>query len=174
MLSIKNPGRIFEAVILVLIIKLFSMSVKYSVLQQKYDITGNDVLKFFAKAQSSGVMDFKTICESISDRGTVTRGDVLAALDGCIYTMCQALKEGKIVRLGDFGSFQIGLSSEGTLTEKEFSSSKIKRARIRFRPGVDLSQMLTNMSYQKTSADNIVATSEEEVPEEVPETPVEG
>jgi|GEM_PF-151500 len=128
------------------------MAVKYSVVQQKYDITGKGMLKFFAKAQSTGVMDFGSICETISDRGTATKGDVMAAIDGCIYAMKSALKEGKIVRLGDFGSFQVGISSEGTLTEKEFSSSKIKSAHILFRPGSDLTNMLTNLSYQKAIA----------------------
>jgi hypothetical protein len=89
------------------------MAIKYSVVQQKYDITGQNILKFFAKAQASGQTDFATICETISDRGTVTKGDVMASIDGCIYAMKTALKEGRIVRLGEFGSFQIGVSSEG-------------------------------------------------------------
>lgn len=128
------------------------MAVKYSVVQQKYDITGKNILKFFAKAQSSGQIDFATICETISDRGTATKGDVMAALEGCIFAMKSALKDGRIVRLGDFGSFQVGVTSEGTLTEKEFSSSKIKGAHILFRPGKELNNMLNNLSYQKATA----------------------
>lgn len=128
------------------------MSVKYSVSKQKHDMTGNGVLKFFAKAQSSGIMDFKTICETISDRGTVTKGDVMASLDGCIFAMKSALRDGRIVRLGDFGSFQVGVSSEGTLTEKDFSASKIKKAHILFRPGSDLTSMLANLNYQKVTS----------------------
>jgi len=127
------------------------MSVKYSVVQQKYDITGKDELKFFAKAQATGVLDFKTICENISDRGTLTKGDVMATIEGCIHVMKQALKEGQIVRLGDFGSFQIGLSSEGTLLEKDFTSTRIKQARIRFRPGEDLRNMLKGLTYIKAA-----------------------
>jgi len=128
------------------------MAIKYSVVQQKYDITGQNILKFFAKAQASGQTDFASICETISDRGTVTKGDVMASIDGCIYAMKTALKEGRIVRLGEFGSFQIGVSSEGTEIEKDFSSSKIKKARILFRPGKDLSTMLNNLTYHKAIA----------------------
>lgn len=43
------------------------MAIKYSVVQQKYDITGQNILKFFAKAQASGQTDFASICETISD-----------------------------------------------------------------------------------------------------------
>lgn len=125
------------------------MSVKYSVIQQKHDITGKGILKFYAKAQATGEMDFASICETISDRGTATKGDVMAAIEGCIFAMKMALKEGRIVRLGEFGSFQVGVSSEGTLTEKEFSSSKIKGAHILFRPGTELNRMLANLNYYK-------------------------
>jgi predicted histone-like DNA-binding protein len=141
------------------------MAVKYSVVQQKYDITGKNILKFFAKAQSSGETDFASICETISDRGTATKGDVMAAIEGCIFAMKTALKEGRIVRLGDFGSFQVGVSSEGTLTEKEFSSSKIKGAHILFRPGSDLTTMLNNLSYQKVSSATTETTEATETTE---------
>jgi len=147
------------------------MAVKYAVVQQKYDITGKGVLKYFAKAQSTGEMDFSSICETISDRGTATKGDVMAAIDGCIYAMKSALKEGRIVRLGDFGSFQVGVSSEGTLTEKEFNSSKIKSAHILFRPGSDLTTMLSNLSYQKSTS---AGTTTDETTEATPETTTEG
>lgn len=128
------------------------MAVKYNLQQQKYDMSGNGKNYYFAKAISTGEVNFKTICEDISDRGTATRGDVMVALDGCIHSTIQALKAGKIVRLGDFGSFQIGLSSIGTKTEKEFNSSQIKKAKIIFRPGADLTDMLSNLTYEKEGA----------------------
>jgi len=125
------------------------MSIMYSVLQQKYDITGKNSLKYFAKTKSSGVTDFKSLCKEISDRSSINKGDIMSVLDGCIRSMSRALSDGKIVRLGEFGSFQIGLSSEGTLSEKAFNSSKITKAKILFRPGEDLTQMLTGLAYQK-------------------------
>jgi predicted histone-like DNA-binding protein len=138
------------------------MSIKFSVKKQKNDITGNGVLKFYAKAQSSGVVNFNSICETISDRSTVTKGDVMAVLEGCIFAMKTALNSGNIVRLGDFGSFQVGIKSEGTLTEKEFTASKIKSAHINFRPGASLTNMLDNLSYQKTTTPELVVEEEGE------------
>jgi hypothetical protein len=61
------------------------MTVNYSVVQQKYDMTGKNILKFFAKTQASGKTAFASICETISDRGTDTKGDVMAAIEGCIF-----------------------------------------------------------------------------------------
>ena len=60
-----------------------------------------------------------------------------------------ALKSGEIVRLGDLGTLQLGVSGKGTLTEEEYDSSVIRKARINFRPGVALSGMLTMLTYTK-------------------------
>ena len=56
---------------------------------------------------------------------------------------------GAIVRFGDFGSFQIALTSEGAETEAKFHQSLIKNPKITFRPGVDLKEMLATLTYTK-------------------------
>ena len=60
-----------------------------------------------------------------------------------------ALKGGEIVRLGDLGTLQIGISSKGAETEDDFSDSLIKKARINFRPGSAIVGVLSNLSYSK-------------------------
>jgi hypothetical protein len=61
----------------------------------------------------------------------------------------EALKSGEIVRLGDLGSLQIGISSKGAETEEDFSESLIKKARINFRPGSAIVGVLSNLTYAK-------------------------
>jgi|WetSurMetagenome_2_1015567.scaffolds.fasta_scaffold258889_1 predicted histone-like DNA-binding protein len=134
------------------------MAVNYCVFQQKYDMSGKGSNKFYARAQSSGEISFKKLCAKISDRCTATKADVMAALEGCIYVIKDALDDGKIVRLGDFGSFQLGLSSEGADTEKDFSSTNITGAKILFRPGEDLKELFNALEYEKVSANS--STSE--------------
>jgi predicted histone-like DNA-binding protein len=112
-------------------------------------MSGNGSNKFYARAQTAGQLTFKKLCERISDRCTATKGDVMASLEGCIAVIKQAIEDGFIVRLGDFGSFQLSLSSEGAATEKEFVSSNITSPRILFRPGIDLKEMLGNLDYEK-------------------------
>jgi len=148
------------------------MAVNYCVFQQKYDMSGNGSNKFYARAQASGQMSFKKLCTKISDRCTATKADVMAALEGCIYVMKEALEDGKIVRLGDFGSFQLSLSSEGTLIEKDFVSSNITGAKILFRPGEDLKELFNALEYQKVAANSTTSetaetteTTEETIPE---------
>ncbi|BDW78956.1 hypothetical protein BFINE_47510 [Bacteroides finegoldii DSM 17565] len=53
------------------------------------------------------------------------------------------------MRLGDLGSLQIGLTSEGAESVKEFATSMIKGAHIIFRPGKQLAELLKILSYQQ-------------------------
>jgi predicted histone-like DNA-binding protein len=89
---------------------------------------------------------------------------VLVALEDVIT---DALRGGEIVRLGDLGTFQIGISSKGAVTEEDYDVSLIKKARINFRPGTALVGVLSNLSFQKVAVKSSKADKEEE--EEEPE-----
>ena len=51
-------------------------------------------------------------------------------------------------RIGN-GNHQIGLNSKGAKTEKEFTNSLIKKAKFRFRPGKDMSDLVTSLNYER-------------------------
>ena len=69
--------------------------------------------------------------------------------------------------MGDLGTFQIGLSGKGAETEEDFSVSLIKKARIKFRPGVALASFLTSLSYAKVAKRAVPEDKEQE--EELPD-----
>ena len=105
--------------------------------------------KFYARAQASGDVNVREMAERIQASCTVTKADVQAVLVALEDVIIDALKGGEIVRLGDLGTFQIGLSGKGSETEEDFSVSLIKKARINFRPGVALAGILTCLTYSK-------------------------
>jgi nucleoid DNA-binding protein len=63
--------------------------------------------------------------------------------------MKKGLAEGRIVRLGNFGSFQIGVRSNGAETADEFASSMIRGTHITFRPGKLLINMQKTLAYSQ-------------------------
>lgn len=65
----------------------------------------------------------------------MTDGDVLNAIRGLIKQLTKNLAAGKIVRLENFGSFQLQLQSDGAETESKFTSANITDVTIQFRPG---------------------------------------
>ena len=105
--------------------------------------------KFYGHVQASGDIDIREMSERIQATCTVHKSDVFAVLVALEDVITEALKSGEIVRLGDLGSLQIGISSKGAETEEDYDTSLIKKARINFRPGTALVGVLSNLTYSK-------------------------
>ena len=106
-------------------------------------------MTYYARAQARGEVTLGDMARRIQRRCTVTRADTMAVLISLGTVMRDGLCAGEIVRLGDLGSFQIGLNGVGSATEEEYHTGLIKKAHINFRPGADLSDILTSLSYER-------------------------
>ena len=125
------------------------MAVHYSIIQRIKPGDPAAPRKFYALAKSTGEVTLRELAENISDISTVSSIDTLAVLESLIAVMPRQLLNGKIVRLGDFGTFRLNLSSEGAETEEAFSKSNIKKVKLNFRPGKIISTELKTVDYQK-------------------------
>ena len=105
--------------------------------------------KYYGHVQASGDIDIREMSERIQQTCTVHKSDVFAVLVALEDVITEALKGGEIVRLGDLGTLQIGISSKGAVTEEDFSDALIHKARINFRPGSALMGALTNLTFAK-------------------------
>jgi predicted histone-like DNA-binding protein len=143
-------------------------NVTYSVVPRYNPSEKGTPPKYYAQSQASGEVDLREMSERIQQSCTVTKADVHAVLVVLEDVIILALKSGEIVRLGDLGTFQIGVSSKGALTEKDFNESLIKKARIKFRPGVALAIFLTSLSFAKVAKRTVPEDKEqdEELPDE--------
>ena len=122
--------------------------------------------KYYGHVQASGDVSIREMSERIQQSCTVTKADVYAVLVALEDVIIDALKGGEIVRLGDLGTFQIGISSKGAVTEEDYSDSLIKSARINFRPGTALVGILTNLTYAKVKPKSSKADKEADKEEE--------
>ena len=105
--------------------------------------------KYYGHVQASGDIDLREMSERIQQTCTVHKSDVFAVLVALEDVITDALRGGEIVRLGDLGTLQIGISSKGAVTEKEYSDALITKARINFRPGSALVGVLSNLTFSK-------------------------
>jgi len=106
--------------------------------------------KFYAQAKSSGELTFRKLSKEIAEGSTtVSDTDVLAVLNDLTKVLRRHLENGEIVRFGDFGTFQIALTSAGAETANKFNASLIKSPKVTFRPGIDLKEMLAVLKYEK-------------------------
>ena len=141
-------------------------NVTYSVSPRINPREKDEAQLYFAHVQANGEASIREMAERIQQTCTVHKSDVFAVLVALEDVITDALKGGEIVRLGDLGSFQISISSKGALTEEDYDESLIKKARINFRPGSVLSNILGNLSYKKVAVKSSKADKEEEEVEE--------
>ena len=125
------------------------MSVKYVLTERRNLLHPDQPRKFYAQAKGDGFVSLKKLSKEISETSTVNDADVLAVLNDLTKALSKYLSEGKIVRLGDFGTFQITIASDGADSVEHFDSSLIKKSRIRFRPGIDLRVTMETVKYEK-------------------------
>ena len=78
-------------------------------------------------------------------------------LDNLNFVLDMELQEGRIVRLGDFGSFRISVSSDGVTDKKDFNSSMLRPLRIIFTPGGELKDTKKTLEYSRISQDGTTA-----------------
>ena len=142
-------------------------NVTYSVSPRINPREKDEAPKYYAHVQASGDINIREMAERILQTCTVHKSDVFAVLVALEDVITEALRGGEIVRLGDLGTLQIGISSKGALTEEDYEESMIKKARINFRPCSALVGCLSGLSFQKvkpryTKEDKEAAEGEEE------------
>lgn len=138
-------------------------AVTYSVVPKINPFDRDADPKFYAQAQASGDVTIREMATRIQQTCTVTKADVHAVLVAMEDVIIEALQSGEIVRLGDLGTLQIGLSGKGSVTEEGYDNTFIKKARINFRPGVALSHILGSLSYAKVPKKSTSEDDEEVV-----------
>ena len=122
--------------------------------------------KYYAHVQANGDTNLREMSERIQQTCTVHKSDVFAVLVALEDVITEALKNGEIVRLGDLGTLQIGISSKGAVSEEEYDDSLIKQARINFRPGSALVGILSNLTFARVKVKSSKADKENSEQEE--------
>jgi len=126
------------------------MAVKYILVSRFNPVKPEEPNKIYAQAKVSGVVSLHQLAKEISDISTLNPADTIAVLVALVEKMSEKLADGRIVRLGDFGSFQLAVSSSSAESVEKFSTKLIKGCRIVFRPGDEFRRMLSTLKYTKS------------------------
>ena len=124
-------------------------SVTYSVVPRRNPSEKGTPPKFYAQAQARGDVNIREMSERIQATCTVHKSDVYAVLVALEDVVADAIQNGEIVRLGDLCTLQVSLSGKGALTEEDYTTDLIKRAKINFRPGTVLANALASLTFSK-------------------------
>ena len=124
-------------------------SVTYSVVPRRNPSEKGTPPKYYAQAQARGDVSLRDMAERIQSTCTVHKSDVYAVLVALEDVVADAIQNGEIVRLGDLCTLQVILSGKGALTEEDYTTDLIKRAKINFRPGTVLANALASLTFSK-------------------------
>ncbi len=93
--------------------------------------------KWYPRAVMTNTVDTDALATIMQRNCTVKKSDILAVITELIETMQDQLQDSKRVKLNGFGSFKIGLTSNGAEKASDFDARKhIKGLHVLFMPEV--------------------------------------
>jgi predicted histone-like DNA-binding protein len=104
---------------------------------------------YYPRAVQSEEIDLDELSQQISFSTTLTETDCQAVIYSLVNTVSQALEQGKIVRLGHLGTFQISIKGTPSENPEDVIAAKIESASIIYRPGKRFKTMLKNLKFAK-------------------------
>ncbi len=119
------------------------------ILRPEPGVVGGGTPKFYASVHREQSVDLKKFIADVTRASTLNRADVHAAIQAFLELIPNYLADGKIVNLGDLGSFYANISSVGEETGEAVTSNSIKKATVRFRPGVEMRDLVKNFKFKK-------------------------
>lgn len=125
------------------------MPLKYHLIQRVNPRDLQQPKKYYAAAITRSRVKLRQLAKEIADISTVSPVDTIAVIESLLQLIPQHLAEGDIVRLGDFGSFSIGIVSKGAESEEQFTESMIEDVKISFRPSQEIKKALSAIEFEK-------------------------
>ena len=121
------------------------MALQFHLVQRKNISKNVEVGKeklYYAQTRATGTCTFTELCALVAQSSTASSGDVKVVIDRLIEFLLLFLARGEVVQCGEFGTFQLVQTSSGSPTTEDFSSALLYRARLRFRPGEKLRNLI--------------------------------
>lgn len=125
------------------------MSIKFKSIQRKNPLKREDAPKWYPQAIGDGETNLQDLADYASSVSTVSKADILAVLETTLTKVSKDLSDGRIVRVGEHFTLQMGLTGLPSDKEEEVTASKVKSCHILFRPGKMLSNMIKLATFKK-------------------------
>lgn len=126
------------------------MSIKYKLIEKgQPGVAGGGTKKWYAAIALDGELTVDDLTKQIEKFSALSEADIRGVIIALENVIQEELINGKIIRLDKLGSFYPSLSSEGTLTEKEFTVANIKSAKVNYRPGKRIGDALATALFKK-------------------------
>ena len=105
--------------------------------------------KYYASVKSSGEDTLEDITKKIEKISTVSGADIRGVLYALVDTMKLSFADGRIVRLGELGSFRVSVSSQAEDSPSDVGARSITQARVIYKPDKSLKDWLKTLGFRK-------------------------
>jgi len=127
------------------------MSVKFTVVPRKDPRDRESEPRYYAMPKSEGRTDTNKLARQIGRMSSLSSADTTGMLEAFLTIVPDELSEGRIVELGEFGTFRISFSSEGSVAPADVTAANITDTRVIFTPGRRFKKVLDTLDFQKES-----------------------
>jgi predicted histone-like DNA-binding protein len=98
---------------------------------------------------SSGKSSIKDFAKLLAEKSSLDPKEVEVVLNDFFDELPNFLKDGKNVKLGNFGSVRLGVTSKGVANKDDFSDATATTVRVVFAPCKDLKQSLASTPLER-------------------------
>lgn len=105
--------------------------------------------KYYIQVVQQEKTDLNSLCRKYHKGSLIVLANMKILLLHLEHWLIQELSEGHPVDLDELGSFSISLHSNGTTDAKKAKPKNIKSAKIIYRPGKKIKNMLKKLEYVK-------------------------
>jgi predicted histone-like DNA-binding protein len=125
------------------------MSIKYNIVERGRPDHAEVPKKYYPSLQSTGKVTMRELATEASDISTLSTVDMMAAIEAFLTIIPGHLAEGKVVDLGDFGSFWLRFSAEGVEEPAQVHGDLITTLLPRFIPGKEFKRLLRTVKFER-------------------------
>ena len=126
------------------------MSYSYKVNKRKFKTSDGEVKeKYYACAKRYRLVDTEQLANDISNKSSLTPGDVLSALYAVSGVIKANLVMGNTVNLDGIGTFSLSITSDGADDPKKINARSIKVKRICYKSDRGLSRGVKEVEFVK-------------------------
>ena len=104
-------------------------------------------MKYYPRACNYGEIDLEELAEQVSFSCSATPADCYLVIMSLVEEVSNSLEQGKIVRLGQLGSFQVSIKGSSSDTPEYVRPQNVTSSSILFRPGKKLKTMLKRLVF---------------------------
>ena len=126
-----------------------SMTAKYNVVERGNPADPEAPKKYYPSYVSTGKVRLRDMAERIAEISTMSTIDTMGMLEAFLQVIPEYLAEGKIVDLGEFGSFRLKIKSKGSERAEEVSEENIERVLPQFRAGKEFRKKIREIEFER-------------------------